>query len=214
MRNKYFNIGQQMTFSVYPSEKVYPPKKPGYHISGFDSLMKLKYFRRNQKMNDYYVEVLVKRDVEKEKKKRRLIMLAIMAILLVLGIATRTLISFYLFAGCVLGYHFLVQNYCVEFEYFYMDGEFTISKIINRSRRKKILELNDGVIKLIAPVNSVELQMFSKLKRMDCTANEPLNLPYAIVYMNKGELKAVNIQMTEEMYKELKKSMPYKVKRY
>ena len=78
-----------------------------------------------------------------------------MAILLVLGITTRTLISFYLFAGCVLGYYFLVQNYCVEFEYFYMDGEFTISKIINGSRRKKILELNDGVIKLCHMVDYI-----------------------------------------------------------
>ena len=165
-------------------------------------------------MNDSYVEVLVKRDVEKEKKKRKPIILAMMTILLVLGIATKALISFCLFAVCVLGYYFLVQNYCVEFEYFYMDGELTISKVINRSRRKNILELNDGSIKLISPMDSMELQMFSKLKMMDCTANEPLNLPYVIVYMNRGVLEAVNIQMTDELYKELKRNMPYKVKRY
>ena len=90
-------------------------------------------------MNDYYVEVLVKRDVEKEKKKRRLIMLAMMAMLLVLGIVTKAFISFCLFAVCILGYYFLVQTFYVEFEYFYMDGELTISKIINRSKRKKML---------------------------------------------------------------------------
>lgn len=165
-------------------------------------------------MNDYYVEVLVKRDVEKEKKKRKLIILAMMTILLVLGLATKSLISFCLFAVCVLGYYFLVQKYYVEFEYFYMDGELTITKILNKSKRKKILELNDGQIKLIAPVGSTDLQNFHSLRKIDCSANEPLDFPYVMVCEHKGELKAVNIQMTDELYKELKKSIPYKVNRY
>ena len=165
-------------------------------------------------MNDYYVEVLVKRDVEKEKKKRKLIMLVTMVILLVLGIVTKSLISFCLFAVCVLGYYFMVQNYYVEFEYFYMNGELTIAKILNKSKRKKFLELNDGQIKLIAPVGSADLQKFYNLKKIDCSANKPLDFPYVMVCEHKGELKTVNIQMTDELYKELKKSIPYKVKRY
>ena len=164
-------------------------------------------------MNDYYVEVLVKRDVEKEKKKRKIIMLVIMAILLGLGIVTKALILFCLFAACILGYYFLVQNHCVEFEYFYMDGEFAISRIINKSRRKKILELNDGLIKLIAPVNSAEVNTFHNLEKKDCTANEASDVPYAIVYMDKV-LKRVDIQMPDELYKEFKRNMPYKIQDY
>ena len=106
---------------------------------------------------------------------------------------------------CVLGYYFLVQKYYVEFEYFYMDGELTITKILNKSKRKKILELNDGQIKLIAPVGSTDLQNFHSLRKIDCSANEPLDFPYVMVCEHKGELKAVNIQMTDELYKELKK---------
>ena len=165
-------------------------------------------------MKDYYVEVLVKRDVEKNKKKRKIIILVMMAVLLLLEIATKAMISLCLFVVCVLGYYFLVQNYCVEFEYFYMDKELVISKIVNKSRRKKILELNDGVIKLTAPINSTEMKAFNNLEKIDCTANEPLNLPYAIVYMHKGDLRIVKIQMNDELYKELKRDMPYKVKNY
>lgn len=165
-------------------------------------------------MNDYYVEVLVKRDVEKEKKKRKLVILAMMTMLFVLGLATKSLISFCLFAVCVLGYYFLVRDYCVEFEYFYMDGELTITKILNESKRKKILELNAGQIKLIAPVGSADLQNFHDLRKIDCSANEPLDIPYVMVCEHKGELKTVNIQMTDELYMELKKSISYKVKRY
>ena len=164
-------------------------------------------------MNDYYVEVLVKRNVDKEKKKRKLIMLAMMTMLFVLGIAIKSLISFFLLAVCALGYYFLVQNYCVEFEYFYMDGELTITKILNKSRRKKVLELNDGVIKLIAPVNSAEVKAFNNLEKKDCTANEASDIPYAVVYMD-NELKRVDIQMNDELYKEFKRNMPYKIKDY
>ena len=164
-------------------------------------------------MNDYYVEVLVKRDVEKEKKKRKLIILAMMIILLVLGLATKSLISLCLFAVCVLGYYFLVQKYYVEFEYFYMDGELTISKIINKSIRKKVLELHDEVIKSIEPVNSTGMNAFNNLEKKDCTANEASGIPYAIVYMDKV-LKRVGIQMNDELYKEFKRNMPYKIKNY
>lgn len=165
-------------------------------------------------MSDYYVEVLVKRNVEKEKKKRKIIMLVTMVMLLGLGIVTKSLILFCLFALSILGYYFFVQNYCVEFEYFYMDEELTISKIVNKSRRKQILELSDGTIKLIAPVNSKEVKAFNNLEQMDCTTNERSDLPYAIVYMHKGALKIVKIQMKDELYKELKRNMPYKVMDY
>ena len=64
-------------------------------------------------MSDYYVEVLVKRDVEKEKKKRKIIILVAMAILFGLGIATKLQLLFCLFVLSIFGYYFLVQNYCV-----------------------------------------------------------------------------------------------------
>lgn len=162
-------------------------------------------------MNNY-VEILVKRNVKDEKKKRKLFAFTSMALMFVLWIATTSSVFCVGLILSLLGYYFFVQNYFVEFEYFYMDEELTISKIINKSRRKKILELNDGEIKLIAPVGSAELQEFYDLKKIDCTENEPLNLPYVIVYEHHGALKAVNIQMTKELYKELKRNMPNKVK--
>lgn len=165
-------------------------------------------------MSDNYVEVLVKRNIEKEKKNRKIIMIVIFAILIMAGIMTSISGIYYLIVLAVLVYYFLAVKYCIEFEYFYMDGELSISKIVNKSRRKTILRLNDGLIKVIAPVGSAELQGYYNLKELDCTARELSNLPYRIVYIHNGEQKAVNIQMTDELYKELKKNMPYKVKRY
>lgn len=165
-------------------------------------------------MSDNYVEVLVKRNIEREKKNRKIIMIVIFAILIMAGIVTARNGIYCLLVLAGFAYYFLIVKYFIEFEYFYMDGEFSISKIYNQSRRKIILTLNDGMIKIIAPVGSAELEGFRDLKAIDCTANESLDLPYKIVYIYKGEQKAVNVNMTDELYQELKKNMPYKVKRY
>lgn len=165
-------------------------------------------------MNDYYVEFFIKRDVENEKKKRKIIMLVTMAILFGLGIAIKSQFLLCLFVLSILGYYFLVQKYFVEFEYFYMDGELTISKIYNKAKRKKVLVLKDRMIKLIAPMGSAELNGCRDSKKIDFTANDPLMLPYVIICEHNGETKYVNIQMNDELYKELKRNNPNKVKKY
>ena len=165
-------------------------------------------------MNDYYVEVLIKRNVEHEKKKRKVIAIVVMILMLIGWLVTRFSVFFAGFALSFFGYYFLVRNFSIEFEYFYMDGELTISKIVNKSRRKKILELNEGEIKLISPVNSMAVDIFNNLEKKDYSANEPSIMPYMVVYIINGTLKRVDIQMTEELYKELEKNMPEKVKKY
>ena len=163
---------------------------------------------------DSYIEILVKRNVENEKKKRKKFTLIISLFFITVTIFTKLTLICLLFAPVAVGCYFMVSKYYVEFEYFYMDSELTISKVINRSRRKKVLELNDGVIKSIAPVNSAEMKMFRNLDKKDCTANEVSDIPYAVVYMDKGNLKRVDIQMTDELYKELRRNMPYKIQDY
>lgn len=165
-------------------------------------------------MKDYYVEVVIKRDVTQEKKKRQKNMLIAMAVMLILGIIMASRIYYFLFLLCLLGYYFFAWNYSVEFEYFYMDGELTISKIINMSRRKKILELSDSMIKVIAPIGSAALQEFHSLNYIDCTENDSMTVPYVIVCDYKGKTKAVSIQMKDELYREIKRNIPNKLKKY
>ena len=101
----------------------------------------------------------------------------------------------------------------VEYEYFYMNGELSISKIINKSRRRNVMELNDRMIRLVAALGSAELEEFYDLKKLDFTANNPFELPYVIVFEVNGVVKAMNIQMNDELYKSLKYNMPSKVKK-
>lgn len=162
-------------------------------------------------MMDGYIEILVKRNVDKEKSLRKKIIIALMISLIIVAFFTKFPLFCFMLLPLILGYYFMVWNYYVEFEYFYMDRELIISKIYNRSRRKEVLTLNDGMIKLIAPISSDKLQKFNNMKKIDCTTNESFDLPYVMICEHNGELKVVNIQMTNELYKEFKKNMPDKV---
>lgn len=165
-----------------------------------------------ERMNNQYIEILVKRNVKKEQQKRIIIAIAGMAVAILAGLFT-TISMFYFLAFLIaFAAYFMAIKYYVEFEYYYMDGELSIAKIYNRARRKEILTLTDGTIKLIAPMDSAELQEFQNLKEIDCTANEPMNIPYVVVYEDKGKLNALNIQMNDELFRELKRNMPNKVK--
>ena len=163
-------------------------------------------------MRDHYVEVLVKRNIEKEKKIRKILLIAIVAVLLFVGIMTSISKIFYLLVLAAFGYYFLLKKYCVEYEYFYMDGELSVARIINQSRRKTVMEVTEGMIQLIAPEETDELQRFQNLKKIDYSANEPSNPPYVMICEHKGELKAVYLQMNKQLRQELHRTMPYKIK--
>ena len=165
-------------------------------------------------MNNQYVEVLVKRNVEKEKQKRMIVAISGMIVMIIIGLLTAIPLFYMISFLIAFVAYFTVIKYYLEFEYYYLDGELTIAKICNRARRKEIFDLNDGSIKLITPLNSEELQEFVGLKVIDCSANDSANLPYVIVCEDKGKLKKLFIQMNEELLKELKRNMPYKVKNY
>ena len=163
-------------------------------------------------MRESYVEVLVKRNIEKEKKIRRILLIAIIVILLFIGVATSMSKIFYLLVLSCVGYYFMVIKYCVEYEYFYMGGELSVAKIINQSRRKTVMEVTEGMIKLIAIEGADELQRFQNLKKFDYSANEPSNPRYVMICEHDGEIKAVYLQMNKQLRQELHRTMPYKVK--
>lgn len=160
-----------------------------------------------------YVEVLVKQNVKKEKKKRMIITIVLMAIFLILGMGTAFSLFFLLSLASAILFWFAGVKYELEYEYYYIDGELTISKIINQARRKNIMVLNEGEIKLVAPKDSDEASEYRGLKAMDCSAKNAGQPPYMLICEHKGSLKKVLLQMNDELYKEMRRKMPYKVKR-
>ena len=161
----------------------------------------------------HYVEVLVEQNVEKERTKRKILIMLLLILMLAAGIFTAIPLFFLLALVCVGAFFRIGVNYQLEYEYYFLDGDLTISKVINQARRKTVMELNGGSIKLVAPAESDEVAEYGRIKCMDYSAKDANQPVYALVCEYKGSLKKVLLQMNDELYKEMKRKMPYKVKR-
>ena len=92
----------------------------------------------------------------------------IMAILLII-LAILTIISF--------------MNKNIEFEYDYTNGSLEIAKIIDNSKRKKVVSIESAEIKLVAAIGTNESLKFDhvNLKTYDCSAHNEELKDYILV---------------------------------
>lgn len=163
-------------------------------------------------MYDQYIEILIKRRPVQGANIIKSAMLIFIIALFIIGVAFKNPI-FYIFAVIlVMIYYFKILRLNSEFEYFYMDGELDIAQIFNKSKRKNVMCINESMIKIIAPIESQEVQAFGHIKTIDCSANDLQEKPYAIICCHEGVLKNVLIQMDDNLLKALKQQMPSKVK--
>ena len=163
-------------------------------------------------MHDQYVEVLVKRAPVKGADTLKAVVGGLTFVFLLLASMLGNLLFFVLAVIAGLIYYFKILRLNVEFEYFYMDGEFEIAQIFNKSKRKKFLTLNENMIELIAPMEAEEVSYYSNAKVIDCSANDPQRPPYAMICNYNNALNKVLLQMNDELLKALKRQMPGKVR--
>ncbi len=163
-------------------------------------------------MNNSYVEVLVKRKPIEGFRTIKSIVGGLAIACLIMGVLAGGVLFLILAAILGLVYYFKILRLNVEYEYFYMDGEFEITQIFNQTRRKSFMTLNEGMIELVASLTADEMDYYGRAKEIDCSANEPENPPYVIVCSYKGATHKVLIQMNEELLKAMKRQMPGKVR--
>lgn len=138
------------------------------------------------------------------------------AVLCMLGIilAMTTLAGIVVLAAAAVLAYFVWLNLKVEFEYLYIDGAFSADKILNKSRRKKMLDSGKEDLVMIAPKDSTEAKdaMGRNAKVMDLSSGKPDAKVYAYVYRSNGELRAAYIEPNEDMLKHMRYFTPSKVK--
>ena len=163
-------------------------------------------------MNNSYVEVLVKREPMKGYEMLKKVIAALTILWLAFGLLLGNLLV--LLFAVVLGliYYFKILRMNVEFEYFYMDGEFEFTRIFIQTKRKSFMTLNETMIELVAPLTADEVDYYGHAKEIDCSAKNPEEAPYVIVCNYKGAVHKVYIQMNEELLKAMKRQMPGKVR--
>ena len=112
---------------------------------------------------------------------------------------------FALAAAAIFGLYKLITHFNLEYEYCFTNGMMDVDKIINRSKRKHILELNARKIEAMAKTNTPEFQRLKQSsgirKVFACTShNCPDN--YYIHYIEDGGKQVLLVFTPNDAIKE------------
>ena len=114
---------------------------------------------------DIFVEQLIKR---KQGGKDYLIYAGVFLaalVVLFLSMAFIPAFSFLVFVGICCGVYYLVTSRNLEFEYSVTNGDITIDKVINRSRRKRVVSLDVHDVEEIGKYRPQLLRSKQELKK-------------------------------------------------
>ena len=156
-------------------------------------------------------------------KRKRLqsekVMTVVWAILTILFAAMIYFIVFAIFPTilfAVLWYIWATRRY-LEYEVSYFDGDFRIAKIMNKSRRKKIMNFTMDEVIQIAPAGDRCVYKYEndvQTKLVNCYSMEADAKPYDIVFKKENKFTLVKVELDDRMLAEMCKKYQQKVVRY
>ncbi len=165
-------------------------------------------------MTDNYVELLVKKKTSPMVNALRFSCILMGVFQLLIGAVFHA--WFFMGTGAV----FIVLAWLVayqgniEYEYLYLDKQFTVDKIHNRRKRKKIAEYDLTTdLEVLAPAGSHQLDYMKE--RVSQTRNYTSGSADADIYemvVHVGEqLWLIKIEMTDALFEQIRMASPRKV---
>ncbi|MBO4337868.1 MAG: hypothetical protein J5842_07315 [Lachnospiraceae bacterium] len=166
-------------------------------------------------MNDSYVELLVKRRNSLAAMIGRNILIGVGTLSLILTVLSGMNFILFIITALIYGFAYVchMQIY-TEYEYLCLAKTFSVDKISNRSRRKKLAEYGLENMEILAPASSHRLDQYNgrgDIKTVDYTSKTEGAPVYAMVIKNGNVLTRLLIEMNEEMLKQLRMTSPRKV---
>ena len=163
-------------------------------------------------MKDVYVEWLVKR---KRNFAGKFLRVLFMAASIILWLTSFTLVNTIVLIAAVAVSNITYFLYCfteVEYEYVYVNGELMIDRILRKSMRKRILNVDAEEIEVVAPMTSPKVDGFKhrEWKVLNFTSGyEKDKRRIFEIYCNNG-VKII-FEPIREMVVAMKSLMPHKV---
>lgn len=163
-------------------------------------------------MKDVYVEWLVARKRNFTGKVLRVVFMAasILLWLLSMGLVNSFLLIFAVIVSILT--YFLYSFTSVEYEYVYVNGELMIDRILRRSMRKRMLNVDKSEIEVVAPMTSPKVDGYKhrQWKEFNFTSGYQKDQRRIFeIYCNNG-IKVI-FEPNREMVEAMKSQMPHKV---
>lgn len=170
----------------------------------------MKFIRKEDDMNETYVEVLVKRKTPIIMSFLKILTIMIAVCFVLLGAVFGPAIII----GVVMGIaaYFIYLNADVEYEYLYVDRELTVDKIMAKSKRKRIASFDMGKMEVLAPINSHQLDSYKnrKVKVVDFSSGEVTQPDKRFAFFYDGTTQVI-IEPNGELIKAITMIAPRKV---
>ena len=165
-------------------------------------------------MSDLYQEHLVKKERTAADSAVRIAVIGFTALFVVAGLF---ITPFALLLALVLGlagYFILFPRTDLEYEYLYVNGELDIDKIMAKSKRKRVKNLDIKNADLVAPLTSHRMDYYNnnqKMKVYDFSSGNAEHKRFAMMIRDNGESCKVILEPDEKMIQAIRSSAPSKV---
>lgn len=159
-------------------------------------------------MTDVLFEKLIKR---RDRSIDLLYRALVYATVIILAFSTVMIGSYGLllaFAWGVVAYYVIFPRFSVEYEYTLFNKDLDIDIIYKMEKRKTGMSLDLSKAELIAPLSSSRMSSYQGLRKIDYSANDSANPPYAIVVTYHQKRICVLIQMDDTLYSHLEMVVP------
>lgn len=160
-------------------------------------------------MGDFYTEQLLKKKT------------VMTDVLIKIGMIAATVLSF--FSIFIIPFAILIPVIFIaadvyvfrmldlEYEYLYFNGDLDIDKIMSKSSRKRVFEVNMKDVEIVAPVGSDALRPFDNIRAKDYSSREAGRKLYKMVILTGGKKSAIIFEPNEAVLQGMQMISPRKV---
>jgi len=160
-------------------------------------------------MSEFYTELLVKR---KPGGKELFVKVSLICLIL-LAIPTIFIFTFGLVLVIItIGLAvFMFSRLDIEFEYLYFNGDLDIDIIYRKMKRKKVYTMNVGDLEMLAPIQSMEVKHYEKLRTFDYSSGTRSGNEYVMIVSKNGQKERVIFEPNEKIIDDMFYRAPRKV---
>ncbi len=166
-------------------------------------------------MGDLYSECIVKRKTPMYTFAIKLLLFVAMCVAVTFMVLMVSVIPFLIAVAIGVLYYFYAASVNLEYEYTFVNGGLDVDKIMNKSRRRKLLTFDFNHLEIMAAENSHLLDSYRQksCKVYDFTSLNAENADkvYVIYGTDKNEMIKVLFEPDEKMLNDMRNNAPRKV---
>ncbi len=162
-------------------------------------------------MKDVYVEWMVTKQRSLMDKVVRAMCVVVLVVCGLLFVLTASIPVLIVAIAVGLFTYFAFSYTDVEYEYVYITGEFSIDRILAKSRRKRIEKVDVAHIEIVAPLNSHRLGGYNNKKYRVYDYSTGVRTQNSHVFVMYCDGKKIIFEPNRELVVALKNTLPHKV---